>query len=147
MWQSSNTDHTEIKPKIQKPEKWETLQTRRLDVVLFWSDLTELNYTFKELFIWIDISQMGPKIQTKKMSFCVISYLWLKYLSSGHPWVVFECVWNLYPSNRGADVPQREDWKEEGQGVPLVLHFLFASNRISFKKAFVCFCFHSSANT
>lgn len=37
--------------------------------------------------------------------------------------------------------------KQSGEGVPLVQHFLFASNRIYFKKAFVCICFQISANT
>lgn len=145
MWQSSNTDHTEIKSKIQKT--WGVAKVTHQNLwccpVLVRFNWVKLCFQTTVHLDWY-FTDGTKDTNQKKLILCHF----LSLTEIFEQWSPLSGFWMHVKfvsfKQRSWCSPERRLKGGEGGYPPGTA---FASNRISFKKAFVWFCFHSSANT
>lgn len=88
---SSNTDHTGVKTRDSKSlKKRKGLSCYPVLVRFNW---VKIHFQRTVHLDWY-ITDGTKETNQKKLIFCHFLSVTLKYLSSGHPWMVFELMWN-----------------------------------------------------
>lgn len=135
MWWSSDTDHTGIKTRDSKSlKKGKGLSCYPVLVRFNW---VKIHFQRTVHLDWY-ITDGTKEINQKKLFFCHFLSVTLKYLSSGHPWVVFELMWNCILQTEELMFP-RDGIEVGGEGVlsPRFSISYLPQTEFLFKNAFV----------